>query len=232
MSARTTRRALLASSCVAAPLFGLVAAVATPTLKSSRDAEINAISAMPGRFYVYAIFVLISSYLLVPAVFGLLSLVRAERPGWALAAGLIVQAGLLVAIGDAAVELMYWQMGQPGADHQQMTALANRYENATGSALVYAVGGLATLIGVVLLAVILWRTRALPRFAAVALVLGTVANVVGFSAASRPILVASYLLLGACLMPAAAAILKRRDEVPVAAVSTRAVTDQRVGGTV
>jgi hypothetical protein len=222
MSAHSVKRTLLASSCIAAPLFGLVAAVATPALKSSRGAEITAISALPGRFYVYAIFVLLSGYLLVPAVFGLLSLVRAERPGWALTAGVIAQAGLLVAIGDAAVELMYWQMGRPSADHQQMTALANRYENAPGSSLVYSIGGLATLIGVVLLAIVLWRTRAIPRLAAVALVLGTIANGLGFAAASRPILVGSYVLLGACLVPAALTIYSRNEEFPVVSADSRA----------
>lgn len=232
MSAHSVRRTLLASSCIAAPVFGLVAAVAAPALRSSRGAEISAISAMPGRFYVYAIFVLLSGYVLVPAVFGLLSLVRAERPGWALTAGVIAQTGLLVAIGDAAVELMYWQMGNRGADHQQMTALADRYENAPGSSLVYWIGGLATLIGVTLLAAVLWRTRAIPRWAAAALVIGTLGNVLGFSAASRPILVGSYLVLGGCLIPAAAAILASREENVVVPAGTGAVVDQRVGGSV
>jgi hypothetical protein len=230
MSAYSLRRTLLASSCVAAPLFGLVAAVATPALKSTRGAEIGAISAAPGRFYVYAVFMLFSSYLLVPAVFGLLGLVKVQRPGWALTAGVLAQAGLLVAIGDAAVELLYWQMGQPGADHQQMAALADRYENASGAALVYSLGGLAMLIGIVLLAVLLWRTRAIPRLAAAALAVGAVTNVFGFAAASRPILIGSYVVLGACLIPAAAAILQRQDEIIVPPAERSVSEDQRVRG--
>jgi hypothetical protein len=50
-----------------------------------------------------------------------------------LLAGWLAQFGLLVAIGDAAVELMYWQMGTPHASLAQMAALASRYESAVQS---------------------------------------------------------------------------------------------------
>ncbi len=206
MSAERARRILLAAACVAAPLTGLVAALVTPALRTTASAELSAASAQPGRFYLYAICMLLSGYLLVPAVFALVELVRPARPGWALVAGVIAQTGMLVAVGDAAVELMFWQMGQPGADPGQMTALADRYDAAPGAALVYTIGGLATLVGVVMLGVLLWQSRALSLGAAVALPIGALANVVGFSIASQALLAGSYLILLVCFLPAATAL--------------------------
>lgn len=196
-------RAGMALAMLLSSLTGIVAALAVPALRSTRSAELAAIAAHPGRFYVYALFLLASSYLLVPAFFGVMALLRDRGPRWAFFAGALAQAGLLIAIGDAATELMYWQMGAPGASRAQMVALAERYENAAGSSLIYTVGGLASLVGIALLAVGLWRTRVAPRWAAVALVAGGVANVVGFSVASQPVLIASYVVLLAAFAPMA-----------------------------
>ena len=99
MESTRLRRGLLASACVAAPVFGIAAAVATPGLQDSRSAELTAISQHSGRFFVYAICILVSSYLLVPALFAVVRLVRTSR--WTFAAGLLAQIGMLVAIGDA-----------------------------------------------------------------------------------------------------------------------------------
>lgn len=204
METTRLRRGLLASACIAAPAFGLAAAVAAPGLQDSRSAEITAVSQHPGRFFAYAICILVSSYLLVPAVFAIVRLVRTSR--WSFVAGLLAQVGMLVAIGDAATELMYWQMGAHGADHQQMAALADRYENSAGVSLVYNIGGLAMLVGLVWLGALLWRSRAVPRWAAAALPVGAFANVAAFTIASQPALVASYVVLAASLASAASAI--------------------------
>ena len=198
------RRSLLGAACIAAPLFGIAAALAVPGLQSNRGAELTAIARHQDRFYLYAICILVSSYLLVPAVLAVTGLLRESRG--AVFAGLLTQLGLVVAIGDAAVELMYWQMGRPGADHTQMTALAKHYEDAAGSSLMYNVGGLAVVVGLVWLGVLLWRSGSVPRWSAAALPIATVANVVAFSAASQPVLVASYLLLAAGFAPVARAV--------------------------
>lgn len=195
MTAGRLTRTALAVSLVLSPVLGLVAAITIPALRSTRAAEIAAIGAHPGAFYIYALAMLVSSYLTVPAFFGVMALLRERAPVWSVLAGGLAQLGLLVAIGDAATELLYWQMGAPDADRGQMVALAERYENAAGASLVYSLGGLAILVGTVLITVALWRTRVVPRWAAVGLLAGSVANIGGFSAASRPLLIASYVVL-------------------------------------
>jgi hypothetical protein len=217
MTSDRLHRTALSISLVLAPVTGLVAAVAQPALRATRSAEIPAIAAHPDRFYVYALAMLVSSLLLVPAFFGVLALLRERAPRWTFVAGAVAQTGLLIAIGDAAGELLYWQMGAPGADRGQMVALADRYENAAGSSVIYSIGGLAVVVGSLLIAVGLWRARALPRWAAVALAAGAVVQMVGFAAASQPLLIASFVLLLAAFVPVAGALLTRPAAADTAA---------------
>jgi hypothetical protein len=204
MTTHPIARTVTGWSLILAPLTGLAAAIALPALRDSRSAEISAIAGHQDRFYLYALAMLISSYLFVPAFFGIMNLIRERSSRWAYLAGGLAQVGMLVAIGDAATELMYWQMGSPKANHAQMAALADRFESATGSGLIYNIGGLAVVLGTLLVGIGLWRTRVVPRWTAVGLVVSVGANIVGFGSASQPVLVASYvLMLVACARIAA-----------------------------
>ena len=187
------------SSLILAPMLGLVAVCARPPLRASDRAQIAAIAVSPGRWYVFSLFILLSSYLLVPAVLALMRVLRPSRPGWAALAGGLALFGILVSIGDSATELMYWQMGAPGASLGQMAGLAARYNSAPGVSLLYLAGGLAVLGGIALLSFGLWRSRAVPAWAAAGIAVATVLNVVGLSAASVPVAIASYALMLAAM---------------------------------
>jgi hypothetical protein len=196
MSARRVSELTLVGSLVLAPLTGLAAALATPALVSSSRSEILAIQHHQGRYYLYAVGILLSSYLLVPAVAAIMRLMPESRPGWTEVAGILTQVGMLVAIGDAATELMFWQMGSSDASTGQMVALADRFESASGSSLIYSIGGLCGLVGCCLLAAALIRTRTAPAWSAVAVPVAFAMNVAGFAAASRLLLAGSYVVLG------------------------------------
>jgi hypothetical protein len=116
----------------------------------------------------------------------------------ALTAGCLAQLGILIGVFDSATQLMFWQMAAPGASLSQMTALATRYNAAPGTALIFMIGGLATLCGMLLLSAGLWRAHAVPAWTAIAIPAATIANIAGLSANNIPITIASYaLLLGA-----------------------------------
>jgi hypothetical protein len=123
-----------------------------------------------------------------------------------LLAGWLAQFGILVAIGDAAVELMYWQMGTPHASLAQMAALASRYESATS--LIYMIGGLSALTGLTLLSLGLWRARAVPAWAAAAIPAATIINIVGMSFNNLPLTIISLVLMLAAFAKAAVIILR------------------------
>lgn len=202
-----------ATALVLAPATGLIAAVAVPGLSTTTRGELDVIAAHPERFHVYAVGILVSSYLLVPAFFGLMELVRERSPRWAYLAGGLAQIGMVVAVGDAAVESMYWKMGS-ATDLGPMAALSERYDAGTGA--IYALGGLAVVVGTVSLGVVLWRTRVVPRWVALGLAVSMVLNVVGFAAASQPALVASYVVMLAALARAALVLIERDADARVA----------------
>jgi hypothetical protein len=188
-------RAAAMASLITAPLLGLVAACAWPPLRTGERAQIAAIAAQPGRWYVFSLFILLSSIMLVPAVLALMRLLGRTRPVWALIAGSLAGLGVLIGIGDSATQLVFWQMGTPGASLDQMAALATRYNSAPGAALIFMIGGLATLCGTLLLAAGLWRTHAIPAWTALAFPAATIANIAGLSANSVPITIISFALL-------------------------------------
>ena len=188
-------RAAAAASLIAAPLLGLAAACAWPPLRSGERAQIAAISAQPDRWYIFSLFILLSSIMLVPAVLALMRLLGHSRPVWALIAGSLAGLGILIGIGDSATQLVFWQMGSPGASISQMAALATRYNSAPGAALIFMIGGLATLSGTLLLSAGLWRAHAIPAWTAAAIPVATIANIAGLSANSVPITIASFALL-------------------------------------
>jgi hypothetical protein len=123
------------------------------------------------------------------------------------AGGLLL--GLLVAIGDSAGELFYWQMGAPGANLAQMGALAERYENAAGSSLPYAIGGILIIVTSIALGIGLARSRTVPMWAAILVPVGMIANIAGYALGSQPVLIASWAALLAALAATARVYLNR-----------------------
>jgi hypothetical protein len=199
-------------SLILAPVLGLVAVCAWPPLRSGDRAQIAAIAAQPGRWYVFALFILLSSYLLVPAVLALIGLLRPHRPRWAAVAGSVALLGVLVSIGDSATELIYSKMGASGASLSQMAALATRYDSSPVTSLIYLTGGAAVLSGMALLSAGLWRSQAVPAWTAAGILVGTVLNLVGLSSASVPLAIASYTVRLAALSRIAAAIVATKPE--------------------
>lgn len=182
-------------SLVLGPLAYLVSSIASPPLHGTDAASLAEIARHPDRFYVYALLLTIGTMLFVPALVGLMQLLRDGAPWLASLGGGLAGLGILVALGDSMTELMFWQMGSPAADRAQMVALAHRYGTATGSSLIFAIGGIAIILGFVLVGVGLWRARVVPAWAALCVPAGVIVNIVGFSAHSVPILVASSIVL-------------------------------------
>jgi hypothetical protein len=207
-----------ATALVLAPAAGLVAAVAVPGLSSTTKGGLELVAAHPERYHLYAVGMLVSSYLLIPAYFGLMALVGRRNPTWAYLAGGLAQVGVVIAVGDAATESMYWKMGS-ASDLSPMVTVFDRYD--AGTNWIYAIGGLTVLVGSVALGAGLWRTRVLPRWAAVGTPLGLVLNIVGFSAASQPALMLSYVVMLAAFSRAAQTLVARTEPAPAAQPSTR-----------
>jgi hypothetical protein len=184
-----------ALSMIAAPVFLVASAIVSPQLKSDEGAQIGVIAANPTRWYWFTLLLLIGSILLIPALLGIAALLHEHSPRLANIGGGLAILGSLVAIGDVMSQFVSWQMAANGADRQQMAALLHRFDNAAGVGVLFSVGGLAVLIGVILLTIGLIRTRIAPAWAAIGLSAATLLNVVAFSSASAAGVAVSWIVL-------------------------------------
>lgn len=189
------------SSLVVAPLLVLLSVIAMPTAASGSSDQIASIGVHPDRWYAYTLLSLVSSVLLVPALLELMERARQTRPLGAIVGAGLCFVGAFGAVADSATQLVYWQMGT--GNRAAMLALADRYEHAAGASAIFMVGGISLIVGSVLLGTALGRSRAVPVWAAAAVPAGVLANILGFAAGSRAVLVASGVILLAGFVRAA-----------------------------
>jgi hypothetical protein len=163
-SAQRVRRALLATSLVAAPLLIAVSKFVAPTVDFTDPSNVVAVAAAePGRWQVYELMAMFGTLLLLPAVLAAAELVRHRRPGLALAAVLVAGSGAVVLGG---LFLRTWSLA--AAEGVDPEALATFWEQSDQLSGFVAVGPFVFLlpIGMIVLAVGLWRSRAVPVWVA------------------------------------------------------------------
>ena len=115
-------------------------------------------------------------------------------PRLTLVGGALLGYGAIIAVGDAMSQLTTWQMVFGHADRAQMAALLDRTSNASGASLFFGPGGLAFLVGSILLTVALVRTRVVPVWVSIAFLLGIVVQLVGFTSSSVAVIAASAVI--------------------------------------
>ncbi|HEV7147005.1 MAG TPA: hypothetical protein VGN48_08415 [Pedococcus sp.] len=195
-----------ASALFAAPLLWLAAEAVSPKLAADPSEQLAIIGRNPERWYAYTLLLILGTMAFVPAVLALMRL-AAGSPRLAAIGGTVLGLGTLVAVGDAMSQLMVWQMVGQGADRRQMVALIDRFDNASGSAVVFAVGGLGFLLGAILLSIGLVRTRRTPAWATLLFAVGIVVQLVGFTASSVAIVLVSSVILLAGMSRQAMSVL-------------------------
>lgn len=189
------RRVVAGVSLVLSPVFLLAAFVVVPTMASDTRAELAAIAQHPTQWYLFGLFLLVSYVLLAPAVLGLMHLLRDRAAAWSGIGGSLALLGTISAVTDTRLVFVTWQMAAPEADRDQMVALLTRLEASAGATLPFILGTLGLVIGTALLAIGLYRARAVPTWVAAALGAGIVTNLAAFIAGSRPGLIASSAIL-------------------------------------
>jgi hypothetical protein len=195
----------LAVALVAAPLLWLAAELISPALKSDSAAQLAIIAQHADRWFGYTAVLTLGTILFVPAVLGIMRLTRQGMPRLTLIGGALLGYGTIIAVGDAMSQLTTWQMVMGGANRAQMAALLDRVDNAGGASLLFGPGGLAFLVGAILLTVALVRTRVVPVWVSIAFLVGIIVQLVGFTSASVALITASAVI---CLV--AMAMFARR----------------------
>jgi Domain of unknown function (DUF4386) len=192
-------RKLVAGACmVIAPLFLLVATVVHPDVKTDEAAQLAVIADNPDAWIAAHMLALVSLALAVPAVLGLMHMLREREVSLGHVGGGLAMLGLLAYVGVVAIEgFVGWQMGEAG-DRAAMVALLTSINDSAAIVTPFFVVSLAFAVGMVCLAVGLYRARAVQSWMAICLAVGAVLVAVGGATATNwiGIVAAAFLLIG------------------------------------
>jgi hypothetical protein len=159
-----------AATLVAQDLFG-------PRTPSEAAGQYAAVAADRGGMIASSVFLLASSLFLVPAVWGILHLVRERGVTLGHIGGALAIVGALGHVAVMTYQLALVEMTKVG-DREAMVAVIDRLSNSATVGVVVFPMILAFALGLLILAVALWRARFVQGWAA-ALVLVAVALDIG-----------------------------------------------------
>lgn len=192
-------RRMVAGVCmIAAPLLFLAAAIVSPRLDSDEGAQLAVVAENLDRWYISSLLYFASLVLFVPAVLGLMHMLRERETGLGHVGGGFALLGTLCAIGGTAIGFVVWQMVQGGADTAQMTALYERVNGTAGIFIPFYIGAFAITLGMLALSLGLLRAKVVHWSTALAISAGLVVFAVGYATFSVALLIvaAAFTFVG------------------------------------
>jgi hypothetical protein len=189
------RRTLAGICLIIQPLLNLISVAISPQQSTDTSVQLAMIGAHPTRFLISSLLDLLWLLLLIPAVLGLLHLLRTRGALVGHIGGGFALAGVVGAAAYRGVNLGQLQVVESGLNQEQvLTAFG---QASLGSVAVMLISALGLVIGYALLAVGLWRTRAAPRGASALIVAFLVIDIVGLAAAggNKGVLLVAHTLL-------------------------------------
>lgn len=161
------RRVLLTASLVLAPLLIATGSLLTWQVDfEDRAAVLAEAVEQPVLWQVQSLITMAGFMLLVPAGIAAAELVRRRRPGWALASVILIGAGAMMIVGAVVSETTL--AAAVGVDPEAMLQFDTQIEEL-GAMVAFFPLFFAGLLGLLLLAVGLWRSKATPLWVPVVL---------------------------------------------------------------
>lgn len=205
------RRKIFAGiAMIAAPLLAAIAFLIGPALHSDTTTQIAALAEVGGRAEVAMIVGLAGLVLFVYATFGLVHLLREERPWMGQIGGVLAVTGLVLTGVLQGTYLMARE-----AALMDVAAAAATFDNVLANpVLLVAVGGsVVAAVGFLILAIGLLQARTAPVWSASLLALGAIVQWIGVGvAASTPITVVGFGILFVGLAPLGYELIAEPDE--------------------
>lgn len=208
----TFRRQIGGAAMIVAPLVIVLAELLHGRFETSAAEQIAVVTDNTGRWYAAHILVLVGLVLTVPAFLGLARLLERSRPVIANVSRLAFVPGLVALTSLAGMELVLWQMAQPGRDRVEMVALLESLNESAG---------IAPLFGFVLLFPVAWLlagiglyfARATPVWGAALIALSQPVGFVSeFSGGPKWLAVAAQIAFAIGLVPVGVRVLRQSDD--------------------
>ena len=176
-------RKTVAGACmILAPLLFLVAFVVSPEIETSAGRQLAVAADHVDRFYVANLVATLGLMLVVPAVLGVMHMLRERRPAYSGLGGTLALLGVFASLVGQGVALVMWEMARHGADSAGNTAVIHGEINDAGTVVPIYVLGFAGAVGVVVLAAGLWMARVVDWWMALFFAAGIVCINVAFPA--------------------------------------------------
>jgi hypothetical protein len=176
-------RKMVAGACMLlAPLLFLIAFVVSPELETEAGKQLGVAADDVDRFYVANLVALIGLMLVVPAILGVMHMIRERRPAYSGLGGTLALIGVFAAMVGQGVALVMWEMARNGGDSAANTAVIHGVINDAGTVLPIYVLGYVGVIGVVVLAAGLYMARVVDWWMALFFAAGIVCINVAFPA--------------------------------------------------
>jgi hypothetical protein len=191
-------RKMVAGFCmVCAPLLLIVGLVIHPETGTEASSTIAAAADDPDAWYVAHLLVLVSLVLAVPAVLGLMHMLREREVALGHLGGGLGMLGILAFVGIVTMDgFVGWQAAS--GDTTEMVALFDRLYETAGVVIPFYVMTFAFTLGILCLAYGLYRARAVQSWMALFLGVSAVLLAIAFPTASELVSVigAAFLLVG------------------------------------
>jgi hypothetical protein len=169
-----------------------------------------AVAADPGGTIVSSVFLLASSIFLVPAVFGILHLVRERGVTLAHIGGGLAILGALGHVAVMTYQLTLVEMTRVG-DREAMVPLIDRLSNSTTVGLIVFPMILAFALGLLILSIALWRARIMQGWAAALVLAAVVLDVAAPDGAPAAVSTTKQLLAFAAFTYVGLRVLRMSD---------------------
>jgi hypothetical protein len=171
-------RKMVAGFCmVMAPLFALVGFIVHPGAETKEAAQIAQVVAHTDAWYTANLLLFISVVLAVPAMLGLMHMLREREVAYGHLGGGLGLIGLMAIAAIIGIQMVVWQMG--AGNSTEMAGLLDRVNNADGVMVPFLFGSLLLGLAYVAFAVGLYRAHVIAPWMALCLAAGGILLDVG-----------------------------------------------------
>jgi hypothetical protein len=167
------RKTVAGASMVLGPLLLLVAFVASPRLETEAAAQLRVAAEHVDRFYLVNLIAMVGIVLMIPAVLGLMHMLRERQPGYGAIGGGLSVLGLLATMASIGIGFVVWRMAADGVQAGDVTLLDSVID-ANGIMIPVTVVGFLGAVGFVLLMLGMYRGHVVDWWMALSAAAGVV----------------------------------------------------------